>query len=145
MRWSLACGCWQGAACEEEDGPVAGFASVLGPGLDYASPNYRFFAHRWGERARAFVYIDRIVVAARTQRAGLGRLLYERLFTDAAAQWPDATICCEVNLRPANEASLRFHEGLGFVRVGEQSTESGAKRVALLERRGGRSGLGGAL
>ncbi len=39
---------------------------------------------------------------------------------------------CEVNLRPPNESSMRFHERYGFEQIGSQATEGGAKEVALM-------------
>jgi predicted GNAT superfamily acetyltransferase len=39
---------------------------------------------------------------------------------------------CEVNVRPRNDASLAFHEAIGFREVGQQDTDGGAKRVSLL-------------
>jgi len=48
-----------------------------------------------------------------------------------AAYWT-----CEVNLRPENDASISFHSCLGFVEVGRQMTEGGAKEVALLAKKG---------
>ena len=41
------------------DDVLAGFLIGLGPGLDYASPNYRYFC----ERHEVFGYIDRVAVA----------------------------------------------------------------------------------
>jgi hypothetical protein len=35
-------------------------------------------------------------------------------------------LTCEVNLRPPNEGSLRFHRRLGFREVGRQETPYGA-------------------
>ena len=39
----------------------------------------------------------------------------------------------EVNLRPRNDGSLRFHQRLGFVEVGQQETPYGA-RVSMLAK-----------
>ena len=109
-------------------GPVA-FLIALIAGLPYDSPNYRWFSRH---RDR-FAYIDRIVVAASARGQGLGQALYGDLEEFAR---PFATIlACEVNLRPANPDSLRFHERFGFVEAGRQETEGGAKEVVLLEKR----------
>jgi hypothetical protein len=37
-----------------------------------------------------------------------------------------------VNVRPRNDASLAFHEAIGFREVGQQDTDGGRKRVSLL-------------
>ena len=42
---------------------------------------------------------------------------------------------CEVNIRPPNESSMRYHELHGFTRVATQETEGGRKEVALLEKK----------
>jgi hypothetical protein len=42
---------------------------------------------------------------------------------------------CEVNVRPANESSMRYHETHGFLKVGSQETEGGSKEVAMLEKK----------
>lgn len=114
------------------EGGVGAFLLTLGPGADYASLNYRFFARRHDH----FLYVDRIVVADHARGLGLGRQLY-----DVAAASSDAPVlCAEVNVRPRNEVSLAFHDRLGFTAVGEQDTPPfdedgvGAKRVVLLER-----------
>lgn len=106
---------------------VAGFMLVLKEGADYGSLNYRYFAANYD----AFHYVDRIVVGASFRRQGIGAGLYRVLF-DAAADTPRVT--CEVNLRPPNPGSVKFHESLGFVIVGEQDTDGGDKRVALMVR-----------
>jgi len=108
--------------------PPGGFLIGLhGPGLDYASDNYRWFS----ERYESFVYVDRIVIAEAGRGAGSGRRLYDafarRGRTDGA-EW----LLAEVNTRPRNDASLRFHERYGFRTVGAQDTDGGAKSVALL-------------
>ncbi len=109
------------------DTETAGFMLVLKEGADYDSPNYQYFANRYD----AFYYVDRIVVSSDFRRQGVGAGLYEVLF-EAAADAPRVT--CEVNVRPPNPGSSRFHESLGFVTVAEQDTDGGNKRVALMVR-----------
>lgn len=109
------------------DGAVAGFILVLEAGCDYQSPNYRYFDDRYD----AFAYVDRIVVGERFRRMGIGAGLYQALF-QALPDTPRVT--CEVNVRPPNPGSLAFHAELGFAVVGEQDTDGGAKRVALMVR-----------
>jgi predicted GNAT superfamily acetyltransferase len=107
---------------------IVAFLIGLGPGLDYRSPNYRWFCQRYGN----FVYIDRVAVARAARRQGLASGLYADLQRTAAAAVPVMT--CEVNLSPPNAASMRFHRRLGFEQVGSQFTEAGAKQVALLAK-----------
>ena len=52
----------------ELEGEVVAFLLVLREGADYDSPNYRWFTARYDR----FLYIDRVVVAARQQGSGLG-------------------------------------------------------------------------
>ena len=109
----------------DEDG-VQGFLLALEPGQSYASPNYRWLEERFDDH----VYVDRIALAEAAQRRGLGSALYRALEQRA---W-NRPISCEVNLRPANEGSLRFHEHHGFRALAEQDTDGGAKRVCLMAR-----------
>ena len=107
---------------------LAAFLVGLRPGSSYASPNYRWFCDRYDD----FAYVDRVAVAADFRRYGLA----SRLYDDFAAAMP-ATVrvmTCEVNIRPPNEESMRFHDRLGFERVGTQETENGSKEVALLAK-----------
>ena len=113
---------------EEVPGRPIGFLLAMDPGTAYDSENFRWFDARGDD----FVYVDRIVVGDGSRGAGVGRRLYGAAFDRARAEGR-AHVDCEVNLRPENPGSLRFHDRLGFVRVGEQETKGGAVRVALLE------------
>jgi predicted GNAT superfamily acetyltransferase len=106
---------------------VLGFALLLRAGADYASENYRWFE----ARSTDFLYVDRIVVADAAQNAGAGRVLYDWIFARARAAGL-AEVTCEVNVEPPNPGSMRFHERLGFVEVGRQSTKGDTIVVALL-------------
>ena len=112
-----------------DDGVVAGFVVVLGPGLDYASPNYRWFA----ARHERFTYVDRIAVDPDRHRGGLGRGLYGLVAAHARAVG-SPVVCCEVNLDPPNPGSQAFHGSFGFVEVGRQWTYGDTVEVQLLER-----------
>ena len=111
------------------DGRIAGFLIGLGPGLDYRSPNYRYFC----ARHEVFGYVDRVAVAPEARRLGIASRLYEDYAATLRGFAPVLT--CEVNLRPPNEGSVTYHEGQGFVRVATQETEGGSKEVALMEKR----------
>ena len=80
----------------------------------YDSPNFLWFR----ERFERFVYVDRVVVSPAARGRGLARALY----------------VCEINVEPPNPGSVRFHEGLGFRRIGDAGLSGGAKRVAYYER-----------
>jgi predicted GNAT superfamily acetyltransferase len=108
---------------------VAGFLIGLAPDAEYASPNFLWFRERYD----AFMYVDRIVVAQDARRRGVGAALYRDIVAFTAPRAPVLT--CEVNLQPPNEGSFAFHRAFGFEPVGEQVTEGGAKRVALLAKR----------
>lgn len=115
------------AAAEER---VAGFLIGLGPGTAYESVNYEWFSARYAD----FIYVDRIVVAEAGRGTGVGSLLYDEFARRGRAE-QTSVMLAEVNIRPRNEGSLRFHDAHGFVPVGEQDSEGGAKRVTMLERR----------
>jgi len=118
--WSLAL---------DDDGCLIGFTIVFAPGADYASVNYRWFCDRYPSLA----YLDRVVIHPAYRSRGLGSALYADLEQRIGGAHPLLT--CEVNLRPRNDGSLRFHERLGFEAVGEQDTDGGSKRVVLLAKR----------
>jgi predicted GNAT superfamily acetyltransferase len=108
---------------------LAGFLIGLRPGLSYESPNYRWFCENYSD----FGYIDRVAVAPSARRQGIATRLYQ----DFAAALDDAVsvMTCEVNIRPANEPSMRYHLEHGFLQVGTLQSESGKKEVALMEMR----------
>lgn len=105
---------------------VTGFVICLPSGGDYWSENYRWFGERYGE----FLYLDRVVVAERVRGQGVGAALYAEMHAFAATRWPRVTL--EVNLAPPNPGSVRFHERLGYERVGVR--EYGENTVAMYAR-----------
>ena len=96
----------------EYSSQIAGFLLCLAPEADYNSPNFRWLNERYDD----FLYIDRVAIESAFQGLGIAKALY----LDAAEAVGDRfrTIACEVNLRPRNDASLKFHERLGFRSVG---------------------------
>ncbi len=114
------------ALVAEKDGVVVGFCQVLPPGADYDSMNYAWFSSRYED----FVYLDRVAVAPERRGSGIGSLLYDEVERRTKAAW----FTLEVNLRPRNDASLRFHARRGFVEVGQQETDYGAL-VSLMAKR----------
>jgi len=97
-------------------------------GTSDQSLNYRWFCNRYDD----FAYVDRIAVAEFARRYGLASKLYR----DFANSVPESVgvMTCEVNLKPPNETSMRFHEKLGFRQVGSLTFDNGEKEVAMLLR-----------
>ncbi|MDH3615322.1 MAG: GNAT family N-acetyltransferase [Gammaproteobacteria bacterium] len=112
-----------------QQGSLAGFLIGLRPGLPYDSPNYRWFSDNY----RDFGYVDRVAVAATARRRGVASLLYED-FASTLTGTVDV-MTCEVNLRPPNDSSMKYHEQQGFVQVASQETDGGDKEVALMEKK----------
>ena len=107
-------------------GSVDALLITLGPGSTYWSANYAWFGGQFDE----FWYVDRIVVAASCEGQGVGRLLYAEAVAQARARGL-GRVCAEVNLKPRNDRSLRFHERFGFVEVG-QRTDAEGKLLSML-------------
>ena len=103
-----------------------GFLIALMPGKDYHSENYRWFNNKY----KSFMYIDRVVISEKYQGRGYGKLFYNDLhhFSKGKA----LNLSCEVNTRPMNRQSIKFHDEFGFYEVGTQETENGKKKVSLL-------------
>ena len=71
--------------------------------------------------------MDRIALSPAVRGQGLGPKLYD----EASQLYADRdVIVCEVNTKPDNPGSHRFHQRLGFVRVGEQDFTPYNKAVA---------------
>ena len=58
------------------------------------------------------------------------------MYRDFGSSLPDVVpvLTCEVNIRPPNESSMRFHERYGFERVATQLIDDRSKEVALLAK-----------
>lgn len=111
----------------EVDGWVAAFALVLPPDAEYDSPNFAWFADRYG---RGFLYLDRVVVSEMNRRSGIGGALYDAAEADAAEY---GRLTCEVNAEPPNEASLAFHAHRGYVEAGRLTHDSGKVTAMLVK------------
>ena len=110
------------------DARLAGFMIGLRPGTAYQSLNYRWFCEHYDD----FAYVDRVVVADWARRRGVAEALYRGF---ASSQTDVDIMTCEVNIRPPNDGSMRFHQRMGFRQVGTQEVDNGTKEVALLEMR----------
>ena len=126
MRWFATHAAYFLVATHENT--VGAFMICMRPVTSYASPNYRWFCNAYDD----FGYVDRIVVTSAARRQGLATRIYHDFEASLPAEV--AVLSCEVNIKPPNESSMRFHERLGFERVGSQETEGGAKEVALLAK-----------
>ena len=126
MAWFLDNAPWFRVALG--DGEILGILIGFFEGATYASENYRWFSNRY-ER---FAYVDRVAVSRDARRRGIATLLYRDFIANLPAGTPFLT--CEVNTRPPNPDSIRFHERFGFEKVGSQETENGEKEVALLAK-----------
>ena len=115
------------ALTAEVDGQFAGFCWTIGPEQPYGSLNYGWFSRNYTD----FVYLDRIAVHPDFRRYGIGRGFYDELVRLTTGRFP--VITCEVNVRPRNDASLRFHHTIGFREVAQQDTDGGKKTVSLME------------
>ncbi len=114
---------------ESVSGPAAFMIGLHGPGVGYESVNYVWFSARY-ER---FIYVDRIVVTEANRGRGIGQRLYDAFSESGRAEGHDLMLA-EVNIKPHNHVSLKFHDRYGFSPVGEQDTDGGAKRVVMLAR-----------
>lgn len=113
-----------------QDGTPAGVLICLDHRADYESRNFAWLKDNLGE----FLYVDRIALGPQARGKALGQALYAHLI-DALARVPEYTclpLACEVNTRPANPGSLRFHSRLGFREIG--TADHGDKAVVYLSR-----------
>ena len=105
---------------------LVGFVVCLPPQTTYASLNYAWFNQRYD----AFLYVDRIAVAHEHRNQGVGSALYEQVVS--AAQERAVPVAAEVNLKPPNPGSVRFHHRFNFVEVGK--LDHGEKAVMMFLR-----------
>jgi predicted GNAT superfamily acetyltransferase len=107
--------------------PAAAFLLAFEQSDDYDGGHFLWFRSRFDK----FLYIDRVVVSENYRRHGLGRRLYADVFKQARAMG-HTRVVCEVNHRPPNPVSDRFHAALGFKEVGRATFDDGAKTVRYL-------------
>lgn len=108
-------------------GKPAGFLIAMAPDAEYQSPNFQWFKAHYP----SFTYIDRVVVDPEFRGQGVGKVLYADIESVGETRAP--ILACEVNLEPANDASLLFHGSYGFGEVGQLlSGPADEKRVSLM-------------
>ena len=105
---------------------LLGFVICLPPKTAYGSLNYLWFNERYDD----FLYVDRIAVATANRNQKIGSKLYQAV-TDTASKL-GVPIAAEVNLRPPNPDSVRFHQRHGFTEIGQ--FEHGQKAVIMMLR-----------
>ncbi len=110
---------WLARECEyfrvaEFGRDVAGFLMCLAPGAPYDSPNFGWLKARYED----FLYIDRVAVSSLYHRRGVAAALYRDAASSAGERF--RLLAAEVNTRPRNEPSLRFHARMGFEAVGSR-------------------------
>jgi uncharacterized protein len=95
----------------------------------YQREEFQSFLGRFSE---PFLYIDQVAVGATTRGANIASRMYAWL-QQRSHELGIFTLCCGVNLRPANPISMRFHRKLGFESIGELETSDGLL-VAMLRK-----------
>ena len=98
-----------------EDDELIGFAICFRESRPYWSENYKYFENKLDR----FLYVDRIAIRNDYRRQGHAKRMYEDIF-DFAGQ-DGLIVTAEVNTKPANQGSIRFHEYMGFKEVGVRS------------------------
>lgn len=113
----------------EADGVPAAFLIALREGVGfYDSENYRWFSRNYEK----FLYIDRVVIDEPFRGLGIGRELYQAVF-QRSRETGVPFVTAEIDTIPYNEASLKFHQVMGFRQVGEQVIRGGTVKVSLQE------------
>ena len=111
----------------EVNGEPAAFLIALREGIaDYTSENYIWFSGQYDK----FLYVDRIVIDEKFRSRGLGRILYEGVFENAAKA-DLSVVTAEIDIEPYNEPSLKFHKAMGFEEVEQQVIRGGEIKVSL--------------
>lgn len=94
----------------EDSQGILGALLCLPQGTAYWSAHYQWFEERYD----TFTYVDRVMVAERAKRRGVGRALYDDMHHQVQTR-----IALEVNIIPPNPVSIAFHEAMGYLAVGE--------------------------
>ena len=115
----------------EVDGRPAAFLIAMREGVsDYRSENYLWFCNHYEK----FLYVDRVVIDEEFRRMGIGRRIYEYVFSHAE-KTNVPLVTAEVDIIPYNDPSLKFHEEMGFEEVGQQVIRGGKIKVSLQSRK----------
>lgn len=109
-----------------DNNSLLGFVICLPPKTAYGSLNYLWFNERYDD----FLYVDRIAVSTANRNQKIGSKLYQAVIDTASKL--GVPIAAEVNLRPPNPDSVRFHQRHGFTEIGQ--FEHGQKAVIMMLR-----------
>ena len=113
----------------ERAGEVVAYLIGLGSNADYDGEEFLWFRSRHG----GFVYVDQVAVAERARGLGAASALYGDL-EQFALERGTPLLALEVNLRPENRPSLRFHDRMGFAEIGRLETSDGRLVSLRLKR-----------
>ena len=106
---------------------LVGFVICLSPRTEYKSLNYGWFNEKYDD----FIYVDRIAVSLDQRNKGIGSRIYEEVI--AFSQKHEIPVAAEVNLKPPNPGSMRFHNRFGFEEVGVLHHKEKSVTMLLLE------------
>ena len=98
-----------------KENELIGFSICFRESRPYWSENYKYFE----DKLDRFLYIDRIAIRSEYRRQGHAKRMYGDIFNFASQD--DLIVTAEVNTKPTNQGSLRFHEYMGFKEVGARS------------------------
>ena len=105
---------------------LIGFLIALLPGKDYNSVNYKWFQNKYD----SFIYVDRIIFTESFQNQGYGTIFYNDLINSTKNKSMD--IACEINIKPYNEKSIKFHKKYGFNEVGRKDIDSNKSVIYMI-------------
>lgn len=127
LEWAMehAAGVWLASS----ENHVSAYLVAFSHDAEYDGEEFRWFQ----QSVAAFLYIDRVAVAANARHTGLGARLYA--FVDNFAREQGVTsLVCEVNLQPPNPVSVAFHTKQGFKEIGTLETHDG-RTVSLVQKK----------
>ena len=104
----------------ERNGAIVGFLMGFDGNCQYDSANFKWFR----SRLASFFYVDRVVVSETDRGTGIGKAFYQYIRNWSRDQRIE-TLAAEMNLEPANAASLAFHRSESFIQVGTRNPSEG--------------------
>ena len=108
------------------NGEIIGFLNALLPSKDYTSEHYKWF----NDRYESFIYVDRIIFNKSYQNQGYGTVFYDDLINSIENKPLD--IACEINTKPYNKQSIKFHKKYGFKEVGRKDINKEKSVIYML-------------